>query len=279
MTRVQALEAGHTDDTIRHRLSNGRWSKASRATYRLLPGDEEHDLLRAATLVLPDAVVSHGSAARLHGLEGVPHSLPTVTVVASTTHDFVGVEVRRSSVGVPRPHRSTLRGVATTSVARTIADLAADMPEEAWRDLAERCIVHGRTSLAALSAVAEVVCGRGRPGSTVIKGLLDAADASSSKLERAVADVLRPLSPHREFPAPWDPDLRLDFAFPESKLAVEADGYRWHATRRRFDADRRRDRAALRSGWLIVRVTWTDLREESEFLATVVRLVNERTSG
>lgn len=273
------MASGHTEASIRHRLSRGTWAKAGRSAYRLLPGDDEHELLRAATLVLPDAVVSHGSAARLHSLDGIPRSLPTVTVAASTTHDFAGVSVRRSSVGVPSAHRTRRMGVATTSVARTVVDLAADMPDGPWRDLAEQCVVGGRTSVAAITAVAESVCGRGRPGSALVGAFLASEDAATSKLERSVARELRALSPIAQYPAPWDPALRLDFAFPEARLAVEADGYRWHATRRRFDADRRRDRAALRAGWLIIRVTWNDLRAPGEFVATVVRLLDERTSG
>ncbi len=85
---------------------------------------------------------------------------------------------------------------------------------------------------------------------------------------------MAPLHPVAQYPAPWDRNRRLDFAFPDARVAIEVDGYRFHATRKRFDGDRARDRAALRAGWRIVRVTWSDLEQRpDDVLATLVQLI------
>jgi very-short-patch-repair endonuclease len=47
--------------------------------------------------------------------------------------------------------------------------------------------------------------------------------------------------------------------WPEHKLVVEVDGYAFHAGRRAFERDRRRDAALAALGYTVVRVTWRQL--------------------
>lgn len=101
--------------------------------------------------------------------------------------------------------------------------------------------------------------------------------AGSSALERRVAVILEPFAPSLQLPAPWDDNRRLDFAFPAAKLAVEADGRRWHSTARSFAADRARDHAALRHGWMVVRLTERDRPDEVRGI--IAGLIAERTQG
>ncbi|HEX2057284.1 MAG TPA: DUF559 domain-containing protein [Actinomycetota bacterium] len=59
---------------------------------------------------------------------------------------------------------------------------------------------------------------------------------------------------------------RVDFAYPDSLVAVEVDGYRWHSGRRAWSRDlTRRDltrRNRLTSlGWRVLHVTHDDLME------------------
>ena len=51
----------------------------------------------------------------------------------------------------------------------------------------------------------------------------------------------------------------VDFAFPDYRLAIEADGYRWHSGRARWDGDRARRNDLTLLGWRIIHITWTDL--------------------
>ncbi|HET7482222.1 MAG TPA: DUF559 domain-containing protein [Actinomycetota bacterium] len=63
---------------------------------------------------------------------------------------------------------------------------------------------------------------------------------------------------------------RIDFAFPDIKLGIEAQGFKWHAGRAQFRYDLRRDRALKSDGWTMLYYAWDDLlrpdsvREEIE---------------
>lgn len=68
---------------------------------------------------------------------------------------------------------------------------------------------------------------------------------------------------------------RLDFAFPDCLLAIEADGHGAHSTKAQRTHDAKRQRALSKSGWLVIRFTGTEIhnnaaacaREVAEFYA------------
>lgn len=278
--RDQARRLGMSDSAIDRRIRSGRWQVVVEGVLRVFPARDERDLLAGAIAALPTAVVSHASAGRIHRLAGTPESAPTITVHASKAWRFPEVAVRRTRT-VSRAHCVTVDGLPVTSVARTVVDLAADLPEHPWRSLAEQAVVTGRCSLDDLRAVAADACGRGRAGSKLVTAFLADALVGTSRLQRLAIEALANAGlppPEVEFPIPWSPRKRFDLAYPEAKLAIELDGRRWHSTADRFQADRERDREALAHGWVVVRFTWEDLtRRPREFVATIVRLLAART--
>ena len=73
---------------------------------------------------------------------------------------------------------------------------------------------------------------------------------------------------------------RVDFAYPEARLAIEVDGYRWHAGRARWEHDLRRRNAITAFGWRVVHVTSTDLDERPcDLLAMVAGALVGPTPG
>jgi very-short-patch-repair endonuclease len=98
--------------------------------------------------------------------------------------------------------------------------------------------------------------------------------ARSSALERRVEALLRGsgLPPHvREHPVGrW----RLDFAWPDRRVAVEADGRRWHSSAADFERDRSKSNALNESGWKVLRVTWSDLDDPGPLGATLKGLLD-----
>lgn len=280
--RDQARALGLSDSAIDRRIRSGRWSQAIEGVFRVFPAGDERDLLAGAVAALPTAVVSHGSAARLHRLDGRPTGGATVTVHASRTWLFPEVEVHRTRTVVPS-HVVRVDGLPVTSVARTVIDLAAEMPEPAWQSLAEGAVVSSRCSVAELREVASVACGRGRTGSRLVRRFLDDPHVGTSRLQRLAIEALAAANlptPEIEYPIPWSPGRRFDLAYPQAKLAIELDGRRWHSTADRFQADRERDREALAHGWVVVRFTWQDLTgRPREFVGIVARLLVARTEG
>ena len=61
---------------------------------------------------------------------------------------------------------------------------------------------------------------------------------------------------------------RVDFAWPELKVAVEYDGL-WHADATQFSKDRRRLNRLREVGWTVVFVTAADLHEPFRLLAMI----------
>jgi very-short-patch-repair endonuclease len=46
-----------------------------------------------------------------------------------------------------------------------------------------------------------------------------------------------------------------DFCWPEARLIVEADSWRWHGGRQANESDRERDQILIIAGWRVVRFT------------------------
>ena len=61
---------------------------------------------------------------------------------------------------------------------------------------------------------------------------------------------------------------RVDFAWPDLRLAVEYDGA-WHAEPGQFARDRQRPNRLQAAGWTVVFVTAADLHRPAQLLATI----------
>lgn len=62
----------------------------------------------------------------------------------------------------------------------------------------------------------------------------------------------------------------VDFAFPEARLAVEADGAAFHQGERR-ERDRKRDWVLRRHGWKVLRFYGTTIHEKASNCAYIVK--------
>lgn len=67
---------------------------------------------------------------------------------------------------------------------------------------------------------------------------------------------------------------RLDFAWPEFRVAVEYDGYVTHVER--ADRDAARDADLRRRGWIVVRATADDLRDPTRLITAVTEALRSR---
>ena len=118
------------------------------------------------------------------------------------------------------------------------------------------------------------------PGAPVIAALLAEYDVgqgpTESGLEEAFLALVRAAglpAPRRQLsvdPGDGEPMVRIDFAWPAQRLALETDSRRFHHTRTRFEADRRKDQRLTLAGWQVIRITDRQLAEDP---ARIVRLV------
>ncbi len=202
-------------------------------------------------------MLSHLAAAYLLRLVRGRPPEPAVTVPHARTPRVPGVEVHRTRHLHPLDH-SVLDGIPLSTVPRTLVDLAATLPsDELGRACHEAQVLHRVTP----EAVEVVIARTGRRhGTTALLRLLRGDDhVTLSPLERAFLTLLRdhglPL-PETNRPAGAD---RVDCRWPDRRLVVELDGYRFHATRQAWEEDLRRERRARARGDEHRRFTWGDV--------------------
>jgi len=99
-------------------------------------------------------------------------------------------------------------------------------------------------------------------------------DIAESRLERRFLDVIDASGLERpilQWNPPWDPGVRVDAAFVDARLLVELDGRVFHDAPSSFEIDRRRDQVAAAHGWMTLRFTWANLRDEPDSVISVIR--------
>lgn len=196
----------------------------------------------------------------------MPRDTVSVSVPSRTTHTFPGVRIFRND-DLSEAHLTTVRGLRTTEVERTVVDLAALLTLRHLEFVVDDLLAGGRCNVAGLHLVLESVARRGKPGVRSMREVLDnrsAADENRSHLERAGAALLIDggfTGYRNEYPIPWAPHRRFDIAFPADRLAIEWDSVRWHTKVRSFQSDRERDRRAIEHGWRVLRFTWNDVHD------------------
>lgn len=126
VTRSQVRAAGVSDAEVRRLVRNDTWATPRHGVLSIIPDADGVGRATAATaaLVRPGHVISHRSAAVLHGLPLLwPPPMPELTACAhSTLGRRTRVAVR--SAALRADELSAWYGAPVTSVARTVSDLA-----------------------------------------------------------------------------------------------------------------------------------------------------------
>lgn len=268
-TRAQLLERGLSGSTIDRRLRGGLLVAVGRGVYVLAGHEADHDAIASASLlVAPGAALSHCSAARRHGFPlPVEDPRPHLVVPHGSSRPSTGAAVHESR-HLPAVDVAEVDGLATTTRARTLIDLAAELRPARLAHLVEDQLAAGTLCAAELIACHRSLARRGRRGTSrsraVLEALLDDEPFPESRLELAMLRLLVDagltgfLGQHRP---PWFDGVRgiVDFAHSELRLVLEVDGRRWHSTTQAFTDDRRRDRAAVAHGWRVLRYGWQEV--------------------
>jgi very-short-patch-repair endonuclease len=263
-TRDAACEAGYTLAQIRYRVASGEWTELLSGVYAHTATELTPMLWRRAALLWAGkgAVLSHRSAAALWKLEGVREQSPELIVPSK--RNVVEVQVHQRTDLVPTD--TTFRdGVRCTNPTRTIIDLASVLDEETLEAAFESARRQNLTTVAAVRERQLSLGTQGRRGSKQLLQLLNELDgnrATESILEVKVARLLRRTGlpvPRRQYEVViFGRRYRLDFAWPELRIALECDGKAFHE----FQRDRTRWRHLGASGWLVLPVTWADVTKD-----------------
>ena len=277
VARAQVLDLGLGEDAIQHRLATGRLHLLHQGVYavghRLVP--REGRWLAAVFASGEGAVLSHHSAAALWMIR--PNSRSIIDVTAphkSRTWDGI----KRHHKALPADEVTMEEGIPVTTVPRTILDLAAtepvDVVENLLREMEHREL-RDRLSLWDL--------GRRYPGRRGVRRLRIALERleeepegrKRSRLEERFAPFLR----RYRLPSPRFNDwilldgkrYQVDCHWPGTGQIVELDGWEGHRTRTAFHEDRARDRTLRVAGYAVTRITWNQLDDEPEAIASDLR--------
>ncbi|HYL53461.1 MAG TPA: DUF559 domain-containing protein [Acidimicrobiia bacterium] len=259
----EALAAGLTQRQIDRRLRSGTWVRVFPRVYRNAATPVTDAAQRRAALWWAgrNAVLSHRSAATMWGLDGIEADARPELTVAGTRHPRSTLVVVHRTLDLPPGDTCRKDDLRLTRPSRTIIDLVAVLEEEALEVALESARRMRLVTADRLRLRLESLAGRGRAGATQLWAVLDAVagqPAAESTLEVKVARLLRSSAlpePVRQHPVRiFGRRYRLDFAWPYVRVALEADGRRYHD----FQRDRTRWRHLGASGWRVLPVTWTD---------------------
>jgi very-short-patch-repair endonuclease len=277
-TRAQATAAGLSDGAIAWHVRTGAWVRVLPAVYRTASTPESwHQKLAAGCLWAGrGAAVSHLTAARLHGLEGLPAAGRREPIELTTSLGrrlrAAGFRVHRSS-RLERPDRSEIDGIPVTSLGRTLIDLAPALTDARLAAALDSGIARDPSrGVRLLRRALQALRQKGRSGTLALERLLDERARETVRLdsafERRFAVALRRAGlprPDAHFDVAENGRhiAEIDFAYPRERLGLQLNGANVH---RRY-AVWQRDQAQLSdlaaAGWRIIHVTWAQL-EASE---------------
>jgi predicted transcriptional regulator of viral defense system len=271
VTRAELLRAGVTAAEIEQRLRTGGLIRAYRGVYRVghrAPSLEARYL--AAVLACGEgALLCDRAAGYLFGaLKGLA---PPPEVTAPTERRVKGVKTHRTRRMDARD-ATTFRGVPVTTLPRTLVDLAAVLGvDELARAFHEAEVRHRTTPAQVESALARRPNSRG--ASKLRAVLYGDAPILLSRLEKRFLALLRAASlplpeANRRAGGHW-----VDCRWPEARLTVELDSYRYHHSRHAWEQDRRREREARARGDEFRRYTWADVYEQPQLMMAELRVL------
>ena len=271
VTRTQLRGAGIPARSIDYHVATGRIERVHPGVYRhaAVPRSWLQTVL-AATLSAGEGAAASGlTAARLWDLHESPGQVIEVTVLGTAHPRSRGFVVHRSR----RPFSPAIvNAIPTTPPARTLDDLARVLPERVLEELLDKALYRR------LVRPSELAGARGALGRLV--RARDGAQVESVLETRFVRLVrthgLPPPVPQFEIRRGGTLLARVDFAYPLERVAIEIDGFRYHAGRSVFDGDRRRQNDVLSAGFAVLRFTAADLARPRRVAAMIRRVLWER---
>ncbi|MGH2763731.1 MAG: hypothetical protein ACRDLD_14325 [Thermoleophilaceae bacterium] len=269
VTRAELLGAGVTKAEIDARLASSALLSEYRGVYRVghrAPSVEAR-YMAAVMATGPGALLAGRAAGYLLGL--VKGSPPPPTVVTPKPRRVKGLHTRVCR-RLQRRDGTTVRGIPVTTVPFTLVALAVEL---ALEDLARACheagVRYGTTPRQVDAVLTRHPKSR---GAAKVRAVLHGdVKVTLSELERRFIALLREQGlalPETNRPAGA---RRVDCRWPEHRLTVEIDSYRYHRSRYAWERDRRREREAHARGDEFRRYTHGDVFDDPELMLAELR--------
>jgi hypothetical protein len=274
----QMVDLGLGRSGIGHRVRMGRLHRVMSNVYAVGHArlSREGRWMAAVLAAGHCAVLSHASAASLWEMRR--GSSPAIDVTVPTRagrRPRHGLRIHRS--GRLRPDDVTTHdAIPVTTPARTLLDIAEQIPRGSLERAVDRADALGLFDLIAVRDVLAANPGRAGSGSltAVLDLYRDEPQLTRSELEERFLDLGDAHAIPRPVVNGRAAGFEVDFLWRSRLLVVETDGRRDHATRAAFEHDRAKDAQLVVAGYRVVRFTYRQVtREPAAVAATVVALL------
>lgn len=285
VTREHAFAEGVPRHVLDRRVASGVLIVMHDGIYRhaAVPFTQDLRDLAAVLACGPGAVLSHQSAAARQRYPNVRRARPVVT---SPHRDLPRIDwiTRHRSRRLPAVEVTVRDGIPITTKGRTALDFCAVTPLWVAQEVIVEAVITKVVRPDELFAVLDRSGGQGCPGTVALRTIatgLDDLEDLESMLELVVAQALdRARVPRfvRQHPLVCADGrrVRLDFALPDLRIAVEANGRRWHDTPARKKRTRERRASIVDTGWDVVDFGWADGERPGHIESTVEQAVERR---
>jgi very-short-patch-repair endonuclease len=278
VARRQLIALGYSAREIQRRIEAGHLHIVHRGVYAV--GRRKLTVrgrwMAAVLACGPDAVLSHRDAAALHGLRRSGSPAKVHVTAPRCKRPRPGIQVHNVRHLDPED-RDTVDGIPVTSLHRTLLDYA----ERARRqDLVWAFEAYDRMDLLDFGKLDAVIArNRGRKGIKRLRALMAeyrGAPDTRSRNERRFLALIRAAGLPEPSVNVFVEGIVVDFFWPEQRLVVEVDSYRYHHTPADRAEDRRKQRILEKTGHTVLRVTEDELKGDP---AGAVRDVAARLSA
>jgi predicted transcriptional regulator of viral defense system/very-short-patch-repair endonuclease len=264
LSRAQLSALGVGRGEIAYRIKLGRLHRVHPAVYAV-----GHPILSlkakfmAATLAVGDgAVLSHRSAAELHGL--LKSATATIDVSARRRCPVRPAITTHQTRTLKPQDMITVDGIAITTVARTLLDLADVAPQRRVERALDQAEILRVFDLAALDDT--LARANGRRGAALLRAAVEQHRRGPTLTRSELEEAFLVLVDEAEFDRPIMNTMvcgfEVDAYWPHHGLVVELDSFRYHRTRRIFESDRARDIALQTAGLRTARFTDRRINDE-----------------
>ena len=212
-----------------------------------------------------DALLSHGAAAALWELQTIPSGPIDITAPAKRVHRGIRTHVTTC----PERIRTTVDAIPVTTLERTVLDQAERLGPHRLRTVVEQLQYRGLLHAERFAAHAGH---HGRKAvSDVMAEVTDETPWTQSELERRFLELIRSAGLPEPRTNVTVAGHVVDFLWPEQRLIVEVDGYRWHSSRRAFENDRSKGIDLALAGYRVIHVTYARIVHDGARLLTELR--------
>jgi very-short-patch-repair endonuclease len=277
-SRSEALSCGLTDNQLEWGVKTGRFERLYHNVYVHAGAPKSLQMHEAAACKSAgeNAAISHRSALQEYGLADVRAEMIEVTT-ADRRCKCAPFKLHRTNY-LPPHHIRMRNGRPVTDPARSCFDAGAVLRLPTVRRVVGQAVRRNLTTPKELMGRLIEHGGRGRPGCASLRTSLEDLHPDLGKVDSELEALMLHNVWSGSLPRPKVQYVvmvrgrkrRLDFAYPEVKLGIEAEGREEHGADHAFDPDRARNDELKTIGWEIVQFTWKHVHDDPEWVVGII---------